>query len=163
MLRDEQFDYAVSSDLSRAYDTACIIRGALPVTRDPRWREFAFGEWEGLTWEQICERWPHLAQHGATAAKLYTPDGGESFDAVEVRVSQSLRELRESGYEHVLVVTHAGPLHAMLHAFFGDREAEMAEVFGVRFSPASVTRVAWEEDGSAQLLSLNEVAHLAVD
>ena len=149
----------MSSDLSRAYDTARTIRGDLPVQRDPRWREFAFGQWEGLTWEQILERWPHLRDQPPTAASLYTPEGGESFDAVAARVSRSLHELREAGYANALVVTHAGPLHAMLHTLFGEREAEMAEALAVRFSPASVTRIVWEEDG-AQLLTLNGVAHL---
>lgn len=157
LLRDRQFDYAVSSDLSRACDTAAAIRGALPVARDPRWREFAFGDWEGLTWDEIVERSPHLREHGATAAKLYTPPGGESFEQVQLRVSAALHELLESRYENVLVVTHAGPLHAVLHAFFGDRRAEMEEALGVRFSPASVTRIRVEA-GRADLQSLNETA-----
>lgn len=161
-MRGQPFDVAVSSDLSRAYDTARIICGRSDVQRDPRWREFAFGEWEGLTWDEICARWPHLAQHGAAAAKLYTPVGGESFDAVRERVAQALGDLRSRGCANALIVTHAGPLHAMLHTFFGEREAEMAEALAVRFSPASVTRVAVDEAGTAELLSLNDVAHLGM-
>jgi broad specificity phosphatase PhoE len=160
LLRDERFDHAVSSDLSRAYDTARIIRGDSPVERDRRWREFAFGEWEGLTWDEIAERWPDVAEHGSTAAKLYTPPGGESFEAVRARVSEAIQRLRTGGYQSVLVVTHAGPLHAMLHTFFGDRQAEMAETLAVRFWPASVTRIDVDDEGRADLLTLNEVAHL---
>ena len=162
MLRGEQFDYAVSSDLSRAYETARIICANRHVHRDARWREFAFGKWEGLTWEQIAERWPHLREQHLSSAKLYTPEGGESFEAVQTRVAQAIAVLQDSSYENVLVVTHAGPLHAMLHTFFGEREAEMQEVLGVRFSPASVTRIALE-DGTAQVLSLNEIAHLSME
>jgi broad specificity phosphatase PhoE len=153
----ERFDYAVSSDLSRAYDTACAIRAGAPVARDARWREFAFGEWEGLTWEQIVRRWPNAAERGRTAATLYAPPGGETFDQVLARVEQALSELRAGSYKNVLVVTHAGPLHAMLHAFFGSPESN--PMLAVRLSPASVTRIAIE-DGKAQLLALNEVAHL---
>lgn len=144
----------------RAYDTARIICGGCPVERDSRWREFAFGEWEGLTWEEICARWPDLAQHGSTAAKLYTPLGGESFDAVRARVADAIHDVRSSGHTHALIVTHAGPLHAMLHTFFGERQAEMAEVLAVRFSPASVTRIDVDDEGNADLVSLNETAHL---
>lgn len=162
LLRDEPFDYAVSSDLSRAYDTARSICGDRPVHRDRRWREFAFGKWEGLTWNEIVERWPHLRERQLSSAKLYTPEGGESFETVQARVAQALAELQSSSYENVLVVTHAGPLHAMLHTFFGEREAEMQEVLGVRFSPASVTRIE-VESGEARLLSLNEIAHLSME
>ncbi len=161
-MRDEAFDYAVSSDLSRAYDTAAAICGDGPVHRDPRWREFDFGEWEGLTWDEICERRPYLRERAWSSAKLYAPEGGESFDVVQARVAQSLAELQASTHQNVLVVTHAGPLHAMLHTFFGDRQADLQEVFDVRFSPASVTRVSIE-NGLPQLLSLNEIAHLPVE
>lgn len=72
---------------------------------------------------------------------------------MQERVCAALRELQSGGHANVLVVTHAGPLHAMLHAFFGGME--------VRFLPASVTRVAME-DGQPRLVALNDVAHLPV-
>lgn len=127
--------------------------------RDVRWREFAFGEWEGLTWEEIVERFPEAAQRHWSSAKTYAPPGGETFETVQTRVTHALDGLAAGGYSNVLIVTHAGPLHAMLHAFFGKREAEMQEALAVRFSPASVTRIALTEAGP-ELLALNEVAHL---
>lgn len=139
-----------------------MIRGDLPVERDARWREFAFGAWEGLTWEQILERFPEAADQHWSVAKRYAPPGGETFETVQARVAQALDELGASGYANVLIVTHAGPLHAMLHTLFGKRETEMQEVLAVRFSPASVTRIELA-DGHAQLLALNDVAHLPME
>ncbi len=160
LFRHERFDHAVSSDLARAYETARAIRAGAPVERDDRWREFAFGEWEGLTWKQIVERWPHLTEQGSTAAKLYAPPGGETFDAVCARVRAALSDLEKSGHANVLVVTHAGALHAVLHTFFGDGETQMQEVLAVRFLPASVTRIRLD-DGAATVEALSDVAHLA--
>ena len=40
----------------------------------------------------------------------------------------------------MLVATHAGPLHALMRVALGRPEAE---ALGVRFSPASVTRLAF--------------------
>lgn len=77
-------------------------------------------------------------------------------------MAQALDELGASGYANVLIVTHAGPLHAMLHTFFGNRETEMQEVLAVRFSPASVTRIE-VADGRPQLVALNDVAHLTME
>jgi probable phosphoglycerate mutase len=128
------------------------------VERDPRWREFAFGEWEGLTWDEILQRHPDLAESASTSVKRYIAPRGESFEDVLLRVESALAEVRASGHANVLIVTHAGPLHAMLHTFFGHREAEMQEVLGVRFSPASITRIEIA-DGEASLLALNDVAH----
>lgn len=132
------------------------------MLRDARWREFAFGQWEGLTWDEIVERFPEAANRDWSSAKQYAPTGGETFVSVQARVEDALGELRESAYSNVLVVTHAGPLHAMLHTFFGEREAEMQEVLAVRFSPASVTRITVAE-GRAELVSLNEIAHLRME
>jgi ribonuclease H / adenosylcobalamin/alpha-ribazole phosphatase len=129
------------------------------VQRDARWREFAFGLWEGLTWEEIASRWPTLAQQGHTAAKLYAPVGGETFEAVCDRVKNALADLQGSGHERVLVVTHAGPMHAMLHLLFAQQEATISEMAGIRFLPASITRVQLI-DGAGQIVLLNDVSHL---
>lgn len=158
-LAPEEFDYAASSDLSRAFETAKAIRGDLQVVGDPRWREFAFGEWEGLTWEQIVRQWPEAAARTATSARSYAPPGGETFEAVLARVGSAIDELRDSGLQNVLIVTHAGPLHAMLHHIFGNEQAGVHELAGLRFTPASITRIAVDSDG-AELVVLNDVAHL---
>lgn len=151
-LQSENFDYAVSSDLSRALDTARAICGIRPVAHDARWREFAFGEWEGLTWEQIAARWPAVSTERRTSPSAYAPPGGETFAAVSKRVASALEDLRSAAYGRVLVVTHAGPLHAMLRCVFGESPQ-------VRFMPASITRI--ELDGpNAALLDLNDVSHL---
>jgi broad specificity phosphatase PhoE len=142
------FDRAVSSDLVRAYETARAIVPDLPVQRDVRWREFAFGEWEGLTWSEIAARWPELAERSAVSARTYAPPGGEMFDAVRRRVAAAIADITASQAYHVLVATHAGPLHAMLDIYFGGMD--------VIFAPASVTRVRLTE-GGAELLGLSEV------
>lgn len=131
----DTFERIVSSDLQRAAQTARLIAGDRPVQIDPRWREFSFGEWEGLPVE------------GRIAARGYEPPGGETFDAVRVRVEAALGALRRDDPAHALVVTHAGPLHAALHVLLGGVE--------VRFTPASITRIEWLGE-RARLLCLNE-------
>lgn len=80
---------------------------------------------------------------------------------MQARIADALGDIRKGGYANALIVTHAGPLHAMLHTLFAGRDAEMQQVLAVRFSPASVTRVALNGE-RAELLSLNEIAHLAM-
>ena len=80
-LRDEHFDAIYASDLIRAVETAAIVAEphGLEVRRDPRLREFDFGEWEGLTWDEIVATRPHLRERALTSASLYSPDGGETL------------------------------------------------------------------------------------
>lgn len=161
-LRSHHFDAVYASDLQRAIETARIIAKPhnLDVQVDPRIREFDFGEWEGLTWPQIVERWPEFAAQGATAAKLYQPEGGETFDAVCVRVESFLNDLRRTSYEHVLVVTHAGVLHAVLDVLGESIQDRPGDGLSVSFNQASVTRIAMSGE-QVRLITLNDVSHLS--
>lgn len=158
-LTSERFDYAASSDLTRAMETARAIRQGQTVTSDPRWREFHFGDWEGLTWDDIVRRWPDAAGKAATSARDYAPPGGETFEEVRTRVGVAIDELRDTGVQNALIVTHAGPLHAMLHHVFSGSQADAHDLLGVRFTPASITRVRIDAEGP-ELVVLNDVAHL---
>jgi glucosyl-3-phosphoglycerate phosphatase len=53
-------DVIVSSDLSRAADTAAELGAVtgLPVRYDPRLRERYFGVWQGLLGGEVAERYP---------------------------------------------------------------------------------------------------------
>jgi broad specificity phosphatase PhoE len=152
------FTRAISSDLGRAHETARIVlgeRGPLLET-DARWREMRFGTWEGLTWPEIVARHPELAERNAKTPKFFTPDGGESFDDVRARVSDAVGALdaAASDGDLVLVATHAGPLHALLRVALGSTEAE---ALGVRFEPATITRISFSPAG-ARVLELNRSA-----
>ena len=158
LLAHDRFARAVSSPLSRARETAELVLGtrgpALDV--DERWREMAFGAWEGLTWPQIVARYPELDDAGATAPKTYVPEGGESFDDACARVRAALAALDAAATDddRVLVATHAGPLHALLRVVMGETDAT---ALGVRFSPASVTRVR-VGPGGGRVVDLNRTA-----
>lgn len=156
----ETFDRAYASNLERALETARIILAGsgVAIQVDPRLREFDFGQWEGLTWEQIVQRSPHLEPGAWADAKSYRPEGGESFAEVQVRAGSFLRDLERDPAPRVLVATHAGVLHAVL-AVLAPRLSEEDRALRVVFSPASITRITMEE-GHARLITVNDVSHL---
>lgn len=141
-----------SSDLRRARETARAVADAcgVPLIEDARLREFDFGRWEGLTWDEIIAQDPEVAHSARSAARYYRPAGGESFELVRRRVRAFLDDVIARGETSVAVVTHAGALHA----FCAELQLETT-----RFSPGGITRVAIAH-GRARLLSLNDVAHL---
>jgi broad specificity phosphatase PhoE len=108
-LAHEQVDAVYSSDLDRALDTARAVaepRG-IPVVPVPELREKDFGTWEGLLDEEILERFPQA--HNGPWGDAETPD------ELEERVLAALREIAERHPgERVLVVSHGGPLRAVL-------------------------------------------------
>lgn len=161
LLRDQRIDVAVSSDLARAVETARIVLGAraIPVRLDPDWREMRFGDWEGLTWEQILAANPHLAETDLTSVKSYTPGGGETFDDLTARIARAVERVSAETPPDgaALIATHAGPLHALLSVLLGDAERAALRV---RFMTASITRFR-RENGVWRLTRLNQTAQTA--
>jgi broad specificity phosphatase PhoE len=106
-----------SSDLERARESAQIIaeRLNLPVKYAEALRERAVGEWNGLTDEEVKQRFPqeraaHLAHPGTFAAP-----GGESREDVLARAAQFIEQVvADHAGQVVLIVAHAGVIKAMV-------------------------------------------------
>ncbi|GAA1868347.1 histidine phosphatase family protein [Myceligenerans crystallogenes] len=100
----------VASDLERAFDTATAYAKLveLDVESDARLRERSFGEWEGLTGEEIAARWPdeHAAwRAGADPVRA----GAESRAAVAERTAAAVVEHAAAlGDDDTLVVVSHG-------------------------------------------------------
>jgi broad specificity phosphatase PhoE len=110
-LADERLDAVYASDLARAFETARIVaeRQGLEVLPLPGLREKHFGTWEGLTDAEVFERFPH-AVGGAWG-------DGETTDEMAERVVAALRHIAaEQQGGRVLVVTHGGPVRAVLRS-----------------------------------------------
>lgn len=97
-------DGIVSSDLRRASDTADVLSrvAGVPVTLDAGLRERSMGNWEGLTGEEVKERFP-------TEWETRQPSDGEAFPQVADRVVAVVeRELEKVPAEGTLVVVSHG-------------------------------------------------------
>jgi broad specificity phosphatase PhoE len=114
-LRDEPVTALYTSPLRRASETAQILAtgfGLEARTLDAL-LEIDVGAWEGLTVDEVRERYPDRADQDWRSGW----EDGETYDELEQRVVPALIELgsRHSG-GHVLAVTHAGPLRAAIAA-----------------------------------------------
>jgi len=110
-LADERLDAIVSSDLSRARETAEAVarRHGLEVVTDAALREKDFGSWEGLTDVEIAERFPD-------AARGRWGDG-ETTEDVAARVLPAMERIRARHRDGaVLVVSHGGAIRVILDA-----------------------------------------------
>ncbi|WP_409328974.1 histidine phosphatase family protein [Trujillonella humicola] len=105
----------VSSDLSRAVETATALTGrlGLPLEVDARLREHSLGRWEGLTRDEVAAR--HPEQYADWLAGRPVRDrGGEEPAAVADRALSLVRELPESRV--AVLVTHGGTSGRLLEA-----------------------------------------------
>jgi probable phosphoglycerate mutase len=115
-------DRAVASDLHRTRETAARVCEPLGIEPDAvrysrAWRERDLGVYQGLTYEDMYERFPEFGLgEAAVEAATQTPEGGESLLDLRDRVLEGWAALldRAGDAETVLVVTHGGPIHFLL-------------------------------------------------
>jgi glucosyl-3-phosphoglycerate phosphatase len=101
----------VSSDLRRAARTADALAAitGLAVERDPRLRERYFGPWQGLTQDEIRQRFPNEFVGWSTASVVGDLDI-ETVDDLAKRVGAAFRDAadRAGPTGTAVVVTHGG-------------------------------------------------------
>jgi len=156
------FSRIVSSPLRRAVGTAAVIAGG-PVVTDPRLLEMDYGEWEGLTYEQITERFGvHRERWEQDPATLRCP-GGESGNDVAARVRAVLEDhlAEDESVAPVLMVGHSTTNRILVCAALAMPISEYRT--RVVQSQVNLTVLEWAPgapvDG-AQLLLLNDVGHV---
>jgi broad specificity phosphatase PhoE len=129
-LRTESIDAVYTSDLSRSLTTADAIGrvfGLSPI-KVPELREIDFGEWEGLSWQQIESHDQFYARGWSEAYPDLPAPGGEPFDAFQSRVLCEVKHLlAKTSQRHTAVVTHAGVMRVVLRSLCGFEEQEAWE------------------------------------
>ena len=154
-----------SSDLSRARATAEAIAQplGLAVRTLPELREIKFGEWEGLTMEEIVARGEGtLLVNYRLDPFLHRPPGAETLEEVWDRMIAAMAIIRtESGEaERIAVVGHGGSLRVLICDALGAPMISMRHLF---FENASLSIIE-EKEGAAgmfrRLLLFNDTQHL---
>ena len=162
-LRSVDFAAVYCSDLPRAAETARIIAADrdLAISDESDLREFSYGEWEGLTLEEVETRYPGvLAERIEAGGNLgWTAPGGESaIDAIRrvrrftMRASESL----DPG-ENILLVAHGGSLRALAVCLLDLADDDF---WKFRVDNTALAIVS-DHAGSRVLESWNDTSHLA--
>lgn len=150
----------VTSPLRRCVRTAELISaevGAAPVTVIEDLIECDFGQWEGLTFGEVQERWPREMQAWLSSTSV-APPGGESFQAVAKRVRGALAAIVKS-YPGgiVVVVSHVTPIKLILRDALAAGDAFLHRLY---LDAAGVSTMDVWPDGNVAVRSVNETAHL---
>ena len=155
-LQGQPYDLVVSSDLSRAADTARA--SGVDVEHDRAWREIDVGDWEGLTMEQVVERFPEQIE-ALKARKTFAIGGGETWLEVFARADASLAALRgrlpDGG--RAIVFTHGGIIAALLSGLLGVREHFPWPLGRMRNTGRTTLRFS---ENQVELLSHNDDTHI---
>lgn len=119
-----------ASDLDRAAETAQIVAdGGFPHLKpelEPYWRERGLGVYQGLTYEELSERFPAFALVGPrTPEPDARPDKGESLLDVKERVLNGWSDVTAGDDNRTtVIVAHGGPIKLLLGHLKGLDPAE---------------------------------------
>ena len=150
-----------SSPLSRAMDTAkptaeCL---GLKITPEPGLYEIDAGEWEGLAYGEIEEKYPLEFYHLHENVALLQAPGGESmrhlFDRVTACVARLVSENRGGC---IALFSHAMPLRSMLCLWNGIPFENIQTIHG---GPnASITVAEYDDHLVPHILQMPDSSHL---
>lgn len=100
----------ISSDLTRAVDTASAIAAGRPrLPHDRGLREIHFGAWEARSFADVEAEDPHLLRRYLEEPGSVAPPGGESWNGLQKRVSAAVDALTgDTG--HIIAVAHFGTI-----------------------------------------------------
>jgi probable phosphoglycerate mutase len=113
-LRAYSFQWIVTSDLTRARETAAIVDDALglEVAIAPALRERSYGVYEGRPMSELPTSASGILE-GRVVDASARPEGGESLDDLYERCAKFVDSLRAAGNERLLLVTHGGTIRAL--------------------------------------------------
>ncbi|MCU4530059.1 histidine phosphatase family protein [Acinetobacter sp. P1(2023)] len=110
----QSWDVIISSSLKRC---ACFAEQLakptqLPLLLNHDLKEMYFGDWEGVSTQQIYDTSPELLANFWQKPSQYCPPRAETLMEFQTRVLKGFQELlvemRNQNWQHALVVTHGG-------------------------------------------------------
>ncbi len=141
---------AYVSPLLRARQTAELL-GLERVTIDARLSEHHWGEWEGLTREEILARDGEDAFERAGRGMDFRPKGGESTRELVLRVASFLGDVAKRGSD-AIAIAHRGILRS---AYTLATNWDMSSPMPAKLDLATALVLELRDDGSAKIAELN--------
>lgn len=116
------WDAVIAPSTRRCHDFARLLSQRLdcPFDVDDRYCELDFGDWIGLSQEEILARDPELLQQYYFQPRRFYAPGGESMSDFSLRVNAAWDDLllKYTG-QHILILTHSAVIRALIAKALG--------------------------------------------
>lgn len=149
----------VASPMNRTRQTAEIIAAPLgiAVALNENLREIGFGDWDGLTNEQVAEETPE-ALAAWQGSYTVAPPNGESLEDFDQRINRGRQQIvKEFSGKTVVVVAHVMPVRGFIKWAL---DAGESAYWRPQVAPCSITIIRVWGDSAAEVLATNITSHL---
>ena len=161
-LSSEKIDCFYSSDLDRAVETARILAAPhnLDVNVTAELRELNFGDWEGMTYEEMRKNAPWTIKDWfRNPVDNYIPAGEKLLDMAR-RCDAALQRITGSHEgETVVVVAHGATIRSIICSVL---ELDYRRLWKIDLGNTSLSRIdfsEWEQ-GEGVIKLINDCTHL---
>jgi probable phosphoglycerate mutase len=143
---NEKIDAVYSSDLTRARVTAeglCESHG-LELRAMERLREVSIGAWEGLSWEEIGNKWPEQLRYFESDPVRWDVTGSENVMHLQERITESIKDIAKShDGETVAIVSHGTAIRTFLCGITGH---PLQKIWEIPYDNTAVTLMVFEDE-----------------
>jgi len=158
------FDYIYSSPLKRAYETARVVAEdtSKDVTVLKDIREINFGDWEGLTINQIAEKYPEIFKVWRTDKEEAPFVGGDASirNAVNRALNCVIEVIKNHKGKKIVIVAHGGIIKATLIGLF---KWDMSMYHKMALGNTCINTITFNDELKPVIVNINDVSHLEDD
>ncbi len=161
-LADDEISAVYCSPMRRTIETAALIaepHKLSPITR-PGLREIDHGHWEGLTRQDVEQRFGDEYARWEEDPFIVAPAGGECGIDVMARALPVLRAIVEAHKgQNVLVVSHKATIRLMISSLLGFDARGYRDRLDQ--APACLNVLDFKDPVRARLMLFNDISHYA--
>jgi len=153
-LKERRFDALYASPMQRVQQTLAPLRrnGSLRLNLVPEFREVDFGDWTGLSWKEVHQRFGVSAFSWLEQLESGGIPNCERLSEFRARVEPALLSILDRHSAHnIAIFCHGGVIRMMLSVLLA---LPIQNMGGFEIDYASITRVSWSPK-RAQLELLN--------
>lgn len=145
-LKNHPIHSVYSSDLQRTRICAEIVaepHGIQPVAHQDL-REICFGEWEGLSFQEVNQKYPGQLENRLKDIETFSVKGGESFHQLKARVIPKFEEIvAKHPHDAIVMVVHGGVNRVILGHLLG---IPIKNIFRIQQEYGAINVIQFYED-----------------
>ena len=138
------------SDLSRARETACAISQCPVVVSGLR--EMDAGEWDGLFFDEIRQKWPEIYEKRGTNPNYPIP-GAEAIEQGQIRFAEAVEAILQKTEGDIAIVAHCTVIQSFLSFVLGTDVKKCREY---RLDYTGICTIGYDHGGYS-VLDMNEI------